>query len=238
MKRSASRELFEYWSAVRRGRAAPSGASFDPSAVRDAMRQGFYLECADVETARFSWVGADLVRALTSTRRGGAFLDVWGPDATEDAARLIDIARRPCPVVAGAWGLDRSGAARVLETLLLPLLPNPLAPGSARLIGVFAGADPAAPIARLDGMATFRILDDSPTPWRNLDFMARRRRDGWAARYAELAARAQAELGVRAVCAASAEPTQPLSQREGGMLRFAQHLTILQGGRANPVALV
>ncbi|QLP97666.1 MAG: hypothetical protein HZY79_10080 [Rhodoblastus sp.] len=222
---------------MRRGRAAPSGASFDPSAVRDAMRQGFYLECADVETARFSWVGADLVRAHLDTarrrlsRRLGPRRD--GGRGAADRHRAPPLPRRR-----RRMGLDRSGAARVLETLLLPLLPNPLAPGSARLIGVFAGADPAAPIARLDGMATFRILDDSPTPWRNLDFMARRRRDGWAARYAELAARAQAELGVRAVCAASAEPTQPLSQREGGMLRFAQHLTILQGGRANPVALV
>lgn len=236
MKRRASRELFDYWNAVRRGRTAPTGASFDPSAVRDAMRQGFYLEIKAAEAVRFSWVGPELARGLPASRRGGAFLDVWARSAAAEATRLIELARRPCPVIAGVWGFDRGGASRVLEALLLPLAPDPRAPDSARLIGVFGGVDPDAPIEAIDGLSAFRILDDSPTPWRNAGIASRRRRDGWSARYAELAARAQAELGVRSVAAQSAEPGQPAP--DFGLLRYAQHLTVLEGGRTKSVALV
>lgn len=230
MKRRASRELFDYWNAVRRGRPAPTGAAFDPSAVREAMREGFYLDAARADVERFTWVGPDLLAGLPDAKRDGLFIDVWGRDCVGEALRLINLARRPCPVVAGAWGLDRSGASRVVEILVLPLLPDPRASAGARLIGVVAGVDPLAPIDRLEGLASVRILDDSPAPWRESGFAARRRRDGWSLRYAELARRAEAELGARLAVAASGEHGDLAAAATS---RAAKHLTVINGGRAS-----
>lgn len=228
MKRRASRELFDYWNAVRRGRLAPTGAAFDPSAVRGAMREGFYLEIAGADAARFSWVGADLQRALPDARRGGLFIDLWSRDCVADARRLVDLARRPCPVVAGAWGIDRAGVSRVVEMLLLPLLPDPRAPASARLIGVAAGLDPDSPLDRLDGLSSFRILDDSAAPWRDAGFARRLRRDGWSQGFAELERRAVAELGVRRAAGESAAVAEAAFPPPA--LRAAKHLTVIEGG--------
>ena len=229
MKRRASRELFDYWNAVRRGRLAPTGASFDPSAVREAMREGFYLDMSGDAFGRFTWVGADLRRGLPDARREGLFIDVWSRDAAPEAMRLLRLARRPCPVIAGAWGAAGSGAARVVEALVLPLLPDPRAPESARLIGVFAGVDPNVPLDRLDGMSSFRILDDSATPWRDAGFSRRRARAGWSAEYAELARRAQAELGAR--LAVGAEPQAEARGAGDEAMRVARHLTVIDGGK-------
>jgi hypothetical protein len=229
MKRRASRELFDYWNAVRRGRLAPTGAGFDPSAVREAMREGFYLDMAGEGFGRFTWVGSDLRLGLPDARRDGLFIDVWSRDVAAEATRLLRLARRPCPVIAGAWGTDRTGATRVVEALVLPLLADPRAPESARLIGVFAGVDPSAPLDRLDGVSSFRILDDSPTPWREPGFPRRRLRDGWSANHAELERRAQAELGAR--LAAGAEPATGAPRAGEEVTRVARHLTIIEGGR-------
>lgn len=228
MKRRAAKDLFDYWTAVRRGRAAPTGASFDPSAVREAMREGFYLDVRAPGAASFSWIGSDLSRGLASARRGGDFLDVWGPDVAGEATRLLDVARRPCPVVAGAWGFDDDGVSRIVEVLALPLLNEPAHPAGARLIGVFAGVAQGSRIERLDGVSAFRILDDSAAPWRNVGLAARRRRDGWSARYAELTKRAREELGV----GASAEPDSQVETRlaQHASARTEKHLTVIDGG--------
>lgn len=230
MKRRASSELYDYWNAVRRGGVAPTGSSFDPSAVRIAMREGFYLDPTAPGAARLSWIGPDLARGLPAARRDAAFLDLWSPSAQGDAMRLLDAALRPSPIVAGAWGYDRGGMSRVLEVVLLPLLPHPDMPASARVIGVFAGVDPESPMVSLDAVSTFRILDASPRPWRNGGFGARRRRDGWSTRYAELANRAHKELGARAVAATSGVDFAALDAAETP-LRSARHLTVIEGGK-------
>lgn len=230
MKRRAAKELFDYWTAVRRGRTAPTGASFDPSAVRAAMREGFYLDARAPGAAVFSWLGGELERALPCARRGAGFLDIWGPDAVDDAARLLDVARRPCPVIVGAWGCDRDGVSRFVEVLALPLLADPSAPASARLIGVVAGVAEAAPIERLEGVTSVRILDDSTAPWRNAGFGARRRRDGWSAYYADLKVRARDVLGARLSAPDETDLYAPASIDASS--RMARHLTVINGGKA------
>jgi hypothetical protein len=230
MKRRASSELYEYWNAVRRGAVAPMGSAFDPSAVRVAMQQGFYLDPSDPGASRLSWIGPDLARGLPAARRDAAFLDLWSAPAQRDALRLLDAALRPCPVVAGAWGYDCGGMSRVLEVLLLPLLPRLDSPASARVIGVFAGVDPETPMVSLDAVSTFRILDASSRPWRDGGFGARRLRDGWSTRYAELASRAQTELGARAVAATNGGELFAPGVIECS-LRSAKHLTVIEGGK-------
>lgn len=229
MKRRASSELFDYWNAVRRGRLAPTTRAFDPTAVRDALREGFYLEADATGVQRLAWIGPDLAAGLFSARRDAPFLDLWSAQTETDARRLLHLATRPCPVVAGVWGFDADGVSRVLETLIVPLAVEDAAPHAAiRLVGVVAGVKPEAPIPVLGALSAFRALDDAPHPWRARDFGARRRRDGWSARFAELTARAQSELGARPG-PSGADRGLPLAVAPA--LRTLRHLTVIAGGK-------
>lgn len=121
MRQQATRELYAYWNALRRQRAAPDRAEIDPAAIRSVLSDTFMIE-ADRDTLFPLRLSGARVNALwAKDLKGRSFLDLWGEDRANIAAVLLTVMDGACPVVAGAQTRLAGHPPLDLELLLLPL---------------------------------------------------------------------------------------------------------------------
>lgn len=121
MRQQATRDLYSYWNALRRQRAAPDRAEIDPAAIRSVLSDTFMIE-ADRDSLFPLRLSGVRVNALWARDlKGRSFLDLWGEDRANVAAVLMTVMDGACPVVAGAQTRLAGRAPVDLELLLLTL---------------------------------------------------------------------------------------------------------------------
>ncbi|MBL8589661.1 MAG: PAS domain-containing protein [Methylobacteriaceae bacterium] len=160
MKLATTREVYAYWNALRRARAAPERGEFDPAAIRDSLPDLFILEidAAGRWPVRLSGTRLD---AAFGPLIGRSFLEIFAPGpARREAARLLRaVADDHEALVCGLSAVTPHGRGPDFEFLALPLRDGGRTHRS--LIGALAAAGPpalAAPTLRLGEPATLRIL--------------------------------------------------------------------------------
>lgn len=160
MRQQATRELYSYWNALRRQRAAPDRADIDPAAIRSILSDTFMIE-ADRDALFPLRLSGTRVNALWARDlKGRSFLDMWGEDRANIAAVLLTVMDGACPVVAGAQTCLAGRAPVDLELLLLPLRHHGRT--HARVLGSLAASHipewvGLLPIERLE-LRSLRIL--------------------------------------------------------------------------------
>lgn len=121
MRQQATRELYAYWNALRRHRAAPERAEIDPAAIRSILGDTFMIEADRDGLFPLRLSGARLNALWTRELKGRSFLDLWGDDRASLAAVLLTVMDGAAPVVAGVQAHAGGRAPVDLELLLLPL---------------------------------------------------------------------------------------------------------------------
>jgi hypothetical protein len=122
MEHPQTRALFEYWSGLRNGRAAPFRSEIDPRQISVSLENMFVLEALPHGQLRFRVAGAGLSRLFGLELRGMISDAIM---STETAARLRTAAKQvlETPTV-GVMQADAVAGIRRwsgLELLLLPL---------------------------------------------------------------------------------------------------------------------
>ena len=174
MRQQATRELYSYWNALRRQRAAPDRAEIDPAAIRSVLSDTFMIEADRDGLFPLRLSGARINALWARDLKGRSFLDLWGADAPNVAAILLTVMDGACPVVAGAQTCLAGRAPVDFELLLLPLRHHGRT--HARVLGSLAAAHlpewvGLIPIERLE-LRSLRILS-SARPTVELPLMQR-----------------------------------------------------------------
>lgn len=121
MRQKATRELFAYWNALRRERAAPDRAEIDPAAIRGILSDAFMIEADREGGFPLRLTGARLNALWLTETKGRSFVDLWGEDGASVAAAIWTVMDGAVPVVMGATAAPADRPALDLELLLLPL---------------------------------------------------------------------------------------------------------------------
>lgn len=203
MQHNATRELFDYWNALRGSRAAPERAEIDLAAIRGLIADMFML---DIDAAhRFPFVlSGTRVNALACTEQNGrSFLDLWSPqEAHNIAAMLLTVMDASWPIIATAVATPEGCPDHEIEILFLPL--GRRGQDRARILGLIARATPPSwlgllPVKNLN-LRSLHAIDDAVAP-----------------------------LNSRALFETA--PVSPQAQPVGKPARNARHLRIFDGGR-------
>src|SRR5579871_1860709 len=122
MKHATSRELYDYWERLRRGRPAPLRSDVEPSDIRRILADTFILEVGGRETYTIRLAGTRICALYGREIKATSFLDLWAPDdrqaiATLAAAVSVDAAA----AVLSLEGATPRGRVVACELLLLPL---------------------------------------------------------------------------------------------------------------------
>ncbi len=80
MRQTATRELFAYWNAIRRERAAPDRAEVDPAAIRSILSDAFMIEADGEGGHPLRLTGARLNALWLAEMKGRSFIELWGED--------------------------------------------------------------------------------------------------------------------------------------------------------------
>ena len=136
MRQQATRELYTYWNAIRRQRAAPERAEIDPAAIRAILSDTFMIEVDEACEFPLRLSGGRLNALWLKEMKGRSFLDLWGDDRANVAAVLWTVMDGAVPVVAGVCAAPEGHAPAELELLLLPLRHNGRT--HARILGALA----------------------------------------------------------------------------------------------------
>lgn len=132
---ASTKALYDYWNALRNGRALPLRREVDPSAIRSLLPRIFMLEVVDAHHVIFRIAGTAICAAFGREFRDHNFIDVWNPTSRVDIVELLR--RIACDHEAG---LVRAEAATLDKSVVdceLLILPLKDANGATtRLIGV------------------------------------------------------------------------------------------------------
>ena len=131
----STKALFDYWNALRNGRAAPIRREVDPVALRTILPRIFMLEMVDANHAIFRIAGTALCAAFGREFRDHNFVELWDRESRRDVLTLVQRVVERCEVGlidAEAATLDRTVIKG--EFLLLPL--SDVNGHRTRLIGV------------------------------------------------------------------------------------------------------
>lgn len=163
MRQQATRQLFAYWNAIRRERAAPDRAEIDPAAIRSILSDTFMIEADGDMSFALRLSGTRLNALWLSEMKGRSFVDLWGEDAPSVAAVLWTVMDGAVPVVVGAGAAPRDRDPANLEILLLPLRHQGRT--HARILGAIACANHPdwlglIPVERL-ALRSMRIMSAS-----------------------------------------------------------------------------
>lgn len=169
MKHQATRDLFDYWNRLRRGRAAPDRADIEPTAIRNVLADTFMLEVNPGQDFPIRLAGTRFNGLFDSDQKGRPFLDLWRAEERRNiAAVLMTVADGVCPVVAGGAAAPHGqSASGSFEFLFLPLRHG--GKTHARILGIvtpsrvrtpaWLGLLPPGPMA----LRALRIVDDTAT---------------------------------------------------------------------------
>jgi len=162
MKHRSTRELYEYWSERRGGRAAPERADIEPGPIRHVLGDTFILSFNPAVGHPFRLAGTRLCALVGRELKGEPFVDLWAQSSRHALRELTDtVGTETAGVVAGVAGRSLNGSSVELELLLLPLSHRRRLP--ARFLGVLApltvpywiGVDPVADLR----LGSLRHLD-------------------------------------------------------------------------------
>ncbi|ARQ01244.1 PAS domain-containing protein [Pseudorhodoplanes sinuspersici] len=137
MKQAVTRELFEYWNALRGSRIAPMRDDIDPGAIRARLADIFLLALNMEHGHAFRLAGSSVCALFGKELKGGVFHDLWSPISQPRIGALLhSIAEDKVGAVAHVIGRNLENEILDLEMILLPLLDGS---GSvSRLLGGFA----------------------------------------------------------------------------------------------------
>jgi hypothetical protein len=111
MKHVTSRELYDYWNRVRRGRPAPRRNEIEPGDIRRILADTFILEVTGRDRFPIRLAGTRMCGMYGREIKGGNFLDLWTVNdrnaiATRRATAAPPLRPRsshfPCRIAEGA----------------------------------------------------------------------------------------------------------------------------------------
>jgi hypothetical protein len=140
MKHATSRELYDYWDRIRRGRPAPLRSDIEPSDIRRILADTFILEVSDRETYTIRLAGTRICALYGREIKATNFLDLWAADDRQAIATLAAAVSTD----AAAAVLSLEGRTPRRRTLACELLLLPLRHGKSgfdRVLGSLAPAE-------------------------------------------------------------------------------------------------
>ncbi|MDE2363538.1 MAG: PAS domain-containing protein [Hyphomicrobiales bacterium] len=139
MRQKATRELYAYWNAIRKERAAPDRAEIDPAEIRSILSDTFMIESDGESRFPVRLTGSRLNALWLDEMKGRSFVDLWGEDGASVGAALWTVMDGAAPVLIGAAAAPSDHAPVELELLLLPLRHHGRT--HARILGSIAAAN-------------------------------------------------------------------------------------------------
>jgi hypothetical protein len=134
MKQRVTRELYDYWDALRGARSAPDRADLDPGAIRSCLANTFVLRFDPAAGHPFRIAGTAICTLFGRELTGSPFQALWN---TGDSRVLTDMIRRVVDDADGAiadiTGRNEDNEAIGLELILLPMTGT--GEGSGRVLG-------------------------------------------------------------------------------------------------------
>ena len=136
MRSISSKNLYEYWDRLRRGRRAPERGEIEPSDIRELLGDTFILEINNrLKSISYRLAGTRLCGVYGKELKGYGYLGIWNEEHNLTIIRCVNKTYLDyTPVVISHVGKTYSGREVSLESLLLPLLPT--TDGSARILGI------------------------------------------------------------------------------------------------------
>lgn len=123
MKNTASIEIYDYWDALRGGRAAPSRNEIEPTRLRHLLPDLFILSEGDNASPTFRLTGTRLYNLFGRELRDTPFSSIWDSKTAQDASRISQgVMQHELPVLFDISAERGNGySAAHFEMLLLPL---------------------------------------------------------------------------------------------------------------------
>lgn len=122
MKHPSTRELYEYWQRLRRGRPAPERTEIEPSDIRRILGDTFILEVVSRTEYRFRLAGTRVCALYGRELKGRDFLSFWsGKDREAVATLLAAVSQDAAAAVLGMNGRAAHERDLACEVLLLPI---------------------------------------------------------------------------------------------------------------------
>ncbi len=145
MKQDATRELFEYWDALRGTRPAPERGDIEPGAIRSCLANTFVLAFDPEHGHPFRIAGTSVCALFGAELTRKPFELLWAADERHAIRDLVQTVTEDMEgVVAGVTGRNEAAETINLEMILLPLArDHALGDGSAgRILGALATKAP------------------------------------------------------------------------------------------------
>lgn len=137
MKQAVTRELFDYWNALRGSRIAPMRDDIDPGAIRGRLADVFLLALNTEHGHAFQLAGSSVCALFGKELKGGVFHDLWSSVSHNRIGALLHhLAEDKLGAVAHVIGRNLENEVLDLEMILLPLLDG--SGSTSRLLGGFA----------------------------------------------------------------------------------------------------
>lgn len=122
MKRRVTRELFEYWNALRGHRPAPQRNDIDPGRISACLANTFVLGFNMQQGHPFRIAGTAICTMFGRELTGTRFDRLWCAHETHDMTALVQtVVTEANGIVAGVAGRNGDGESMDLEMILLPL---------------------------------------------------------------------------------------------------------------------
>ena len=143
MKHGVSRDLYNYWNAVRSGRTAPERGDIDPAAIRHILAYTFILEVSpgpmQAREVTFRLSGTRLNALFQRDLKSRPFAEIWLPEGAALADTVLNgVMDDRAATVAGVMGSPRGFDVVAFEMMLLPLRHH--GKTHARLLGSIAAS--------------------------------------------------------------------------------------------------
>lgn len=201
MRHRTTQDVFNYFNALRAGRAAPLRSEIDPSALKTALPDIFILEKKHDGVVRFRLAGTRICLILGRELRECAFAGIWDETVSHRMRLAADtvLANRSAVEIA-VTAFDEDDRPTSLEMLMLPLFSDE--EHCDRIFGSLVVTDTIFPAEGRE-----RYLLPSDMAFTSVDEESRRRPQ------------------------APVEPRSVATGTFGGPTGRASHLRVVQGGR-------
>lgn len=138
MRQNGTRQVFDYWNTLRRGRPAPHRSEIAPAALGRSLAHLFILD-AESSPVRFRLAGTWLGTAFGREWTGEPFAALFDRDDRALAGRLVDAVAKEAAIAV----IDLHAAAEGDRCADMELVLLPLEDGPARVLGVvYASGNP------------------------------------------------------------------------------------------------